>query len=102
MDIKRKSRNPRVFQALFNILHFAVCIVIVAGSIFAIWDTERYAYLFPVVFLAAAVLNLVNGLVRFSQGGDRRKQRMQAVVLFLVAAALFLLFVISAVTVRGM
>ena len=101
MNIKRKSRNPRAVQLFVDLLHMAACLVIVCGSLLAIWDTDTYAWLFPVVFMAAAVLNLAGGLFRLSDGGDRKKQHIQAILQLLVAAALFLIALISIATVRG-
>lgn len=102
MNLNRRNRNPRVVQLLLDVLHIVACLVIVVGSVLAIWDTGRYAGLFPVVFLAAAVLCLANGLMRLRDGGDRRKQHFQAVVQLLTAAALFLIAIVSFATVRGM
>lgn len=102
MNIKRKSRNPRAAQLLLNFLHVAACLIIIIGSALAIWDTKAYGYLFPIVFLAASLLNLGNGLLRLRDGGERRRQRTQATVQLLAAAALLLVAIVSAMTVRGM
>ena len=101
MNIKRKSRNPRAVQLFLDILHIGACLIIVISTVLAVWDTETYAWLFPVVFGTAAVLFLANGVLRLSDGGDRKKQHMQAILQLLAAAGLFFIALISLITVRG-
>ena len=55
--------------------------------------------LFPLIFLLAAVLNLVNGVYQYRQSGRDKKKKAGAVVPFVIAGFLLIVTVISAISI---
>ena len=90
---QRKNRASRLKKETADI---AAGLGIVIFSILVFINPDRYRLLFPVIFLMAAGINLVNGMDRMSTSGGRRAKKR----LFLgLAAALLLMALFSAASI---
>ena len=94
---QRKNRASRLKKETADI---AAGLGIVIFSILVFINPDRYRLLFPVIFLMAAGINLVNGMDRMSASGGRRAKKRRTGFLFLgLAAALLLMALFSAASI---
>ena len=92
----RNVRSTRNVGFLLDLLHIVVGIVIVVLAVLSFLRPDNDLVLFPIIFMLAAVLNLVNGWVRIRQSG-RDKKRLAAGIGILLC--LVLLSVVSALSI---
>ncbi len=50
-----------------DLIHLVICVIVVALAFIAFLDIDQRYFLFPAVFFLTAVLNFVNGFVRFDR-----------------------------------
>lgn len=98
---QEKHRTPRNITLIIDWLHIVLGFLIVLMAIITFLNPERYMFLFPFIFLLAAVLNLLNGIHRYRQSGRTKKKKMTAAGQLLIAAFLLVIAVISAVSIWG-
>ena len=72
-----RGRNGRSLEVFLDLLHIVVGIVIVLLAVVSFLNPENNLVLFPVIFMLAAILNLVNGWVKIRQGGRDKKKQAQ-------------------------
>ena len=89
---QRKNRASRLKKETADI---AAGLGIVIFSILVFINPDRYRLLFPVIFLMAAGINLVNGMDRMSTSGGRRAKKRRTGL----AAALLLMALFSAASI---
>lgn len=89
----RSSRNLGYF---LDLLHIGIGSVIVILAVISFLNAENNLVLFPVIFMLAAVLNLVNGWVKIRQSGRDKKKIAAGAGLLLFGICLVLLSGISA------
>lgn len=94
-----KKRSPRNVVLFLDILHIVVGILVTVCAVLAFLDPERNRFLFPVIFLLAALLNGVNGWHKKKESGRDMKKKVGAIVLCVIAGILFLIGVISALSI---
>lgn len=94
-----KHRSPRNAGLALDMVHIIVGILIVVLAVISFLNPEGNMLLFPLIFLLAAVLNLINGIYRIHQSGRDKKKKMGGIGLTAVAVLLFILTVISAVSI---
>ena len=99
MILQEKRKNGRNSTFGLDILHIVVGILIVIFAVLAFLKPDENRILFPAIFLLASILNFVNGYDRFQKGRGRKKQRMSGAVLMSAGVGLFLLCVLSALTI---
>lgn len=99
MAIQEKKRSGRVSSFVLDTLHVVVGILIVILAVLAFLDPNENRILFPAIFLLASLLNLANGYDRFHNNRGKKKQRIAGAALMAAGIALFLLCVVSALTV---
>lgn len=61
MAENNKRRKVRSESMALDAMHIIIGIAVVVMSVISFLDTERYMFLFPVIFFLAAVLNLATG-----------------------------------------
>ena len=61
MAENNKRRRVRSESMALDAMHIIIGIAVVVMSVISFLDTERYMFLFPVIFFLAAVLNLATG-----------------------------------------
>lgn len=96
---KERKRGGRTPSFILDIAHIVTGILIVVLAVLAFLNPEENMILFPVIFLLAGLLNLLNGFDRFRAGRGQKKMKIAGISLIAVGIALLLLCVISAVTI---
>lgn len=84
---------------ILDILHIVVGIAVVALAVFAFLNPEGNRFLFPFIFLFAAVLNGVNGLYRIRESGRDKKRRFGGIAVVVLAGALLVICILSALSI---
>lgn len=98
MYVNRTKKNPHTRQTVFDVLSVVVGLAVIAVGIISFINPEENAWLFPVVFLLAAVFQCLLGIPRMAGGNGRKSGRKKAlgVSLLFVAGILLMLFVAGA------
>ena len=96
---QEKRKSPRNLTLMIDWLHIIIGILIVVMAVVAFLNPEGYMMLFPLIFLLAAVLNLVNGLYRFRQSGREKRKKAAAIGQIVIAAVLTGIAVVSAISI---
>ncbi len=96
MNLQEKRKKSANIAFALDMLHIVVGILIV---ILAFLNPDENRILFPVIFLLAAVLNFANGYDRYRRGRGRKHLRIGGMILMAVGAGLFLLCIVSTLTI---
>lgn len=99
MYINRKSKNPRRIPIFVDIVHIVICIVIAVLTVLLFLNPEKNQLLFPVVFFLATLLNAVNAVVKWKAENARGGHLVSAIFFGIVAVLLFILTIVSAMSV---
>ena len=94
-----RGRNGRSLEVFLDLLHIGVGIMIVILAVVSFLNPENNLVLFPVIFMLASILNLVNGWVKIRQGGRDKKKQAQGAGLIFFRSCLLALSVISALSI---
>lgn len=94
-----RGRNLRNASMMVDLIHIVVGIVIVVLAVISFLNPEENMLLFPIIFLLAAVLNLINGVFKIRLAGREKKKKVSGIVILLFAFLLLALAVISAVSI---
>ena len=98
MPGKERRRRVRGESMALDTLH----IVIGAAGVMAVIsfiNPEEYMFFFPVIFLLAAILNLVTGKYRYKRSVRNQKKKISSALQMAFGGALAVLAVISAVSI---
>ena len=99
MNLQEKRKKSANIAFALDMLHIVVGILIVIFAVLAFLNPDENRILFPVIFLLAAVLNLANVYDRYRRGRGRKHLRTGGMVLMAVGAGLFLLCIVSTLTI---
>lgn len=99
MYAQEKSRKPRNSAFLLDMMHIVIGAVIVVMAVLSFLNPEDHMLLFPIIFLLAAILNLVNGISRIRQNIRERKHNAGGLLVLLFGILLLAFSVISAVSI---
>lgn len=91
-----RSRSSRNLGYFLDLLHIGIGSIIVVLAVLSFLNAENNLVLFPVIFMLAAILNLVNGWVKIRQSGRDKKKIAAGAGLLLFGIGLVLLSGISA------
>ena len=94
-----KKRNPRNSVLMMDWIRIGIGLLVVILAILAFLNPEDNRFLFPVIFLLAAALNMINGIYRFRLSGREKKKKLAAVMQLLLAVVLMAVTVVSAITI---
>lgn len=94
--VQDKKRSPRNVTFLLDLLHIVVGILVTVCAVLAFLDPERNRFLFPVIFLLAALLNGVNGHHKLKESGRDKKKKAGGIALYIIAGILILIGIVSA------
>ena len=97
MQEKRKSIRNSTFA--LDVLHIVIGILIVIFAVLAFLNPDENRILFPAIFILAAILNFANGYDRFRRGRGKKKEKAAGLVLMAVGTGLFLLCILSTLTI---
>lgn len=73
--------------------------MIVILAVFSFLNAENNLVLFPVIFILAAILNLVNGWVKIRRSGRDKKKLLAGFGLLLFGSGLTALAIVSALSI---
>lgn len=99
MVLSEKRKGKRSYSFALDILHIAVGVLIVIFAVLAFLNPDENRILFPAIFLLAGILNFANGYDRFVKNRSRKKKRAAGAGLMTVGTVLFLLCVLSTLTI---
>lgn len=99
MNLQEKRKKSANIAFALDMLHIVVGILIVIFAVLAFLNPDENRILFPVIFLLAAVLNFANVYDRYRRGRGRKHLRTGGMVLMAVGAGLFLLCIVSTLTI---
>ena len=94
-----KRRKVRSESMALDTMHIIIGIAIAVMAIASFLNPEEYMVFFPVIFLLAAVLNLVTGKYHAGRSSRDKRRKAAAIVQMIFGAALAVLSVISAVSI---
>ena len=94
-----RSRSSRYLGYFLDLLHIGIGSIIVILAVLSFLNAENNLVLFPVIFMLAAVLNLVNGWVKIRQSGRDKKKIAGGAGLLLFGVGLVLLSGVSALSI---
>ena len=94
-----KKKSPRNAALILDWIHIVIGFLVVLFAVIAFLNPEDNRILFPLIFLLAAVLNLVNGVYQYRQSGRDKKKKAGAVIPFVIAGFLLIVTVISAISI---
>ncbi len=99
MYANRMKKNPYTKQTVFDVLSAVTGLLVIAVGIFSFLNPEKYAWLFPVIFVLAAVFQCLLAVPRLSGGYGRKSGRKRAlgIGLFIMAGLLLMLAAVSAI-----
>jgi len=95
MFANTRKKNPKTAAFIFDMFHIIVGILIIGMAVLCFLNPIEYEFLFCLIFLLAAVLNIANSIVKFKENKRMRKQRLSGAVLFIFGILLFVLSFIS-------
>ena len=96
---KDRRRKVRGTSMALDTMHIIIGIAIVIMASISFINPEEYMIFFPMIFLLAAILNLATGRYKFKRSKRDQRKKAAAVVQMIFAAALFVLAVISAISI---
>lgn len=101
MYTNTRKRNPRTSAFIFDIFHIMIGILIVGMAILCFLNPIEYEFLFVLIFLLAAILNIANSIVRLKENQRKKKQKISGVLLFIFGILLLVLSFISFICLFG-
>ncbi|MBQ5951729.1 MAG: hypothetical protein IJL66_06275 [Lachnospiraceae bacterium] len=99
MDTRKSAAQRRAALQLFGAVNAVLCLIIIAGTVLAVWNTERFGFFFPVVFFCASLLFLISA-VRMLRVVGSEKRTLPAVGRLVLGILLLALAVLALITVR--
>lgn len=99
MTGKEKGRKVRSESMALDTMHIVIGIAVVALAVISFISPDDHMILFPVIFLLAAVLNLVTGNFHLGRSKRDHRKKVSAVLQMLFGILLLVLAVVSAVSI---
>ncbi len=99
MLTREKRKNTRNEALVQDVIHVIIGVVTVVLSVITFLDPEGNSVLLPVIFFLAAFLNGMNGFHKYQNSGRDRKKKRGAFMQLLAAVFLFLVMIVSAVSI---
>lgn len=90
MDINRNKRGFRHVGKIIDAVNVAFAIVIIIAAIFIVIDIEKYMIMFPIVFLASALMNMALAVKIY-----KRRETMHSIVLMVAGIVMLILSIIG-------
>ena len=94
MPGKERRRRVRGESMALDTLH-----IVIGMAVISFINPEEYMFFFPVIFLLAAILNLVTGKYRYKRSVRNQKKKISSALQMAFGGALAVLAVISAVSI---
>lgn len=93
---QENRKSQRMAEFVLNITHIIIGAAIVILAILAFLNPGENMLLFPVIFLLAAVLNMVNGISSIRHSSREKKRKISGAAQLLFGFCLIGLSVVSA------
>ncbi len=100
MDGYKTGAQRRAARRATDIAYTALCLIMIAGSILAIWNPAAFGFCFPIVFFAAAAACILTAVLRLRVVGSGRRPAA-AFGILLAGLVLLGIAVVSLLTVGG-
>lgn len=94
-----KGGNARNLAFAMNFLHVVLGIAIIVLALISFLNPEGNMVLFPIIFLAASILQGASGWYHINEGRRLHRRGGYGWLLLLVSLLLFVLAVVSAVSI---
>ncbi|MDO5775787.1 MAG: hypothetical protein Q4P22_04110 [Eubacteriales bacterium] len=95
----RGSYSPRKLGTIIDMAHIIIGILIMVMACFAILRPARYMFLFPLIFFLASLLSFFNSWFLFAAYKRNSKKKAAGVIYACLGLLLFILTVISAISI---
>lgn len=92
-------RKVRGMTMAIDTMHIIIGIAVVIMAAISFVNPDEYMFFFPVIFFLAAFLNLVTGNYKWKRSKRDQKRKISAVCQMAFGGALFVLAVISAISI---
>lgn len=97
----KQSFSGRKAGALIDITHIVLGVSVVIMAFLAILNPEKNSFLFPLIFLLASVINFCTAWFYFKMFPRDRKKHVDAWVYLVTGILIFVVFIISALSLWG-
>lgn len=94
-----KRRKVRGTTMVLDTMHIVIGVAIVLMAVISFVNPEGYMLFFPVIFLLAAILNLVTGNYKLKRSKRNRKQKISAIGQMIFGSILVILAIVSAISI---
>lgn len=91
--------SPGKTGSIVDALHILICFLVCIMAVFAVTDPQRYSFLFPLIFLMAALLSLLTAWYTLITHMRNKRKVLESAVYFFIAFILIVLFVVSAISI---
>lgn len=96
---KDKSRKVRSESMALDTMHIVIGIAVVVLAVISFINPDDHMILFPVIFLLAAVLNLVTGNFHLGRSKRDNRKKMSAALQMVFGILLLVLAAVSAISI---
>ncbi|MCQ2401032.1 MAG: hypothetical protein MJ059_03810 [Lachnospiraceae bacterium] len=93
--------SPRKAGTFIDLVHIILGTATIVLAVLAVVNPEKNRALFPVIFFMASVINFVSAWFNFKMFPRMKKKRVSAFLYLFTGVLIFLLFVVSAVSIWG-
>lgn len=90
MEINRNRRNFKTMGKVIDVINTGLSIVIILAALMLVINVEKYMIMFPVVFLASALMNVALGFKIY-----KRRESLHGIILYIVGVCMFVLTIIG-------
>ena len=90
MEINRNRRNFKTIGKIIDVINTGLSIVIILAALMLVINVEKYMIMFPVVFLASALMNVALGFKIY-----KRRETLHGIILYFVGVCMFVLAIIG-------
>ncbi|MDO4266762.1 MAG: hypothetical protein Q4C63_09935 [Eubacteriales bacterium] len=97
----RTNYSPRKYGTVLDWIHIVTGVTVVILAVLAFTNPSENMILFPIIFFMASVLNLTTGWFYLKMYPRMKKKRASGAGYLILGALLFVLCIISAVSLWG-
>ena len=90
MEINRNRRNFKTIGKIIDVINTGLSIVIILAALMLVINVEKYMIMFPVVFLASALMNVALGFKIY-----KRRETLHGIILYFGGVCMFILAIIG-------
>ena len=95
----KRSYSPIKLGTMLDTAHIVIGLAVVIMAFFAVLEPMKYMFLFPVIFLLAAVLTLITSWFMFTAFKRNSRKKIAGIIYLITGLLLLGLFVISGISI---